>query len=252
MSNTPIRPHQFAFNNEILRGVVGSSALGLSIGGDDRDEMGICIEPPEYVMGLRTFEQFIHRDQPEGVRSGPDDLDLTIYSMRKFCRLAKQGNPSILLLLWLPQYEVRTEAGDELLQIRDAFFSKQVGERFLGYLVSQRLALTGERSKTVNRPELVEKYGYDTKFAYHAVRLGMQGIEYLTTRKLTLPVPEPVRSICLEIRRGERKLADVLSLIQSVEQQLKNLIEKCDAHTDHERIDNFLIDTHLQCWKDSK
>ena len=56
----------------ILRCLVGSGVHGTAVEGqDDRDEMGICIEPPEYVVGLRRFEQYIYRTQPEGERSGP-------------------------------------------------------------------------------------------------------------------------------------------------------------------------------------
>ena len=36
---------------------------------DDRDEMGICIEPAEYVAGLRVFNQWVYRTQPEGGRA---------------------------------------------------------------------------------------------------------------------------------------------------------------------------------------
>src|SRR6185295_6437812 len=60
----------------ILRVQVGSGLHGTAIKGqDDRDEMGICVEPPEYVVGLSRFEQYIFRTQPEGHRSGPGDLD---------------------------------------------------------------------------------------------------------------------------------------------------------------------------------
>src|SRR6478736_904721 len=59
----------------ILRVLVGSGVHGTAVEGqDDRDEMGICVEPPEYVVGLRSFEQYIFRTQAEGVRSGPGDL----------------------------------------------------------------------------------------------------------------------------------------------------------------------------------
>ena len=59
--------------HEILRTQVGSGLHGVTIAGtDDRDEMGVCIEPPECVVGLNEFEQYIFRTQPEGqpVRSG--------------------------------------------------------------------------------------------------------------------------------------------------------------------------------------
>jgi predicted nucleotidyltransferase len=157
-----------ALGNEILRGVVGSTAHGTAIESqDDRDEMGVFVEPPECVCGLTPCDHYIYRDQPEGVRSQAGDLDLTMYSLRKFCRLAAQGNPSVILLLWLPVHICKEPIGAELVTMRNAFVSKQSGERFLGYLAAQKMRLTGERTRSVNRPELVAKYGYDTKFAMH-------------------------------------------------------------------------------------
>ena len=64
--------------------------------------MGSCIEPPEYVAGLRVFEQWVYRTQPEGARSGPGDIDRTVFSLRKWCRLALAGNPTVMLLLHIP------------------------------------------------------------------------------------------------------------------------------------------------------
>jgi uncharacterized protein len=44
-------------------------------GTDDRDEMGVCVEPLAYIAGLRPFEHWVFRTQPEGVPSGPGDVD---------------------------------------------------------------------------------------------------------------------------------------------------------------------------------
>jgi predicted nucleotidyltransferase len=241
-----------ALDNEIMRGVVGSTALGTAIDGqDDRDEMGVCVEPANYVCGLGNFEQYIYRTQPEGVRSGPGDLDLVIYSLRKYCRLAAQGNPSILILLWLPKYELLTPLGEELVGLREAFVSRAAGWRFLGYLTSQRRALTGEKTKKVSRPELVEKHGFDTKFATHALRLGLQGIRYLTERRIDLPIPEPDLSLLRSIRMGEVPLKDALALILETEGKLQRLAEECTLHPDTARINEFLVNAHLKTWEEN-
>ncbi len=238
-----------ALKNEILRGVVGSTAHGTAIEGqDDRDEMGICIEPPEYVLGLRLFEQYIYRDQPEGKRSQPGDLDLTIYSLRKFCRLAAKGNPSVLILLWLPKYIGGTNLGRALVLERDAFISREAGQRFLGYLISQKRALKGERTKKVNRPELVERYGYDTKFAMHALRLGFEGIQYITEGRLALPVEEPNLSTLRAVRQGEVDLGEILKLIEDAETRLVKAINECKREADFEAINKFLIAAHQAHW----
>ena len=61
----------------------------------------MCIEPPEYLLGFQRFEHFVYRTQPEGHPSGPGDLDLTVYGLRKFCALALKGSPTTLLPLFV-------------------------------------------------------------------------------------------------------------------------------------------------------
>jgi hypothetical protein len=74
-----------------------------------------------------------------------------------------------------------------------------------------------------NRPELVAIHGYDTKYAMHALRLGLQGIELLTTGRITLPVPEPHRAYLRSIRRGQRPLAEVLDAVTCAQARLTEL-----------------------------
>ena len=242
---------EIALGNEILRGLVGSTAHGINIiGQDDRDEMGVFIEPPERVCGLNPCDHYIYRTQPEGVRSGPGDLDLTLYSLRKFARLAAQGNPSVLILLWLPEYVTSTHLGERLVAMRDAFVSREAGERFLGYLISQRMRMTGERTKKVSRPELVEKYGYDTKFAMHALRLGFEGIEYMRKGTLTLPVAEPNLTTLRKLRGGEYGFDDALALIRQAEANLRDAIDGCHREADRGAIDRFLVAAHVTRWNE--
>lgn len=245
-----MRTEQIVEDNEILRGLVGSTAHGTGLDGhEDRDEMGIFIEPQEHVCGLTSLDHHIYRTQPEGVRSGPGDLDLTRYSLRKFTRLAVQGNPSILLLLWLPDYIITHSIAERLIEMRELFVSKEAGARFLGYLISQRMRLTGERAKTVSRPELVEMFGYDTKFAMHALRLGLQGAELLTERNMSVPVRDPDRSTLLAVRRGEVSYNEALALINEAESNLRGLVDSCKWSVDRMTVNSFLVDAHNEWWQ---
>lgn len=244
-----MNPFQIALGNEILRGVVGSTAHGTAVDGqDDRDEMAVFIEPPENVCGLEPCAHYIYRSKPEGVRSEAGDLDLTMYSLRKFCGLAEQGNPSVVILLWLPVYETKTPIGSLLIDIREAFISRTSGERFLGYLVAQRMKMLGERNQTVNRPELVKKYGFDTKFAMHALRLGFEGIEMMSKRSITLPVAEPNLAILRGVRTGKFTLGQTLKMIDEAEKELRSLLENNTWETDRQRIQNFMVDAHRTHW----
>jgi hypothetical protein len=238
----------------ILRVQVGSGVHGVTIENqDDRDEMGICIEPPEYVIGLRQFEQYEFRTQPVGHRSGPGDLDLVVYSLRKWMRLALQGNPTVLLPLFVPDSEVCAidEHGRFLRDRPELVLSRQVAHRFIGYLRSQREQLVGIKSKRhTNRPELVETYGFDTKFAYHMVRLGLQGVELMTTGRITLPIPEPSRTWLRELRRGEHTKEEALEVAEGLELQLAVLIDTSPLPREPDRrgADEWLIYAYERAW----
>jgi predicted nucleotidyltransferase len=218
----------------ILRGLVGSTAHGLHTddGVDDRDEMGICIEPMANMIGPYEFEQVIYRTAAEregkqDAKSRAGDLDLTVYSLRKWTRLALQGNPTVLMLLFVPpeMCPVRTALASHLSAMSDHFVSREAGQRFLGYLTAQKQRMLGERgSKGVQRPELVEKYGYDTKYAMHMVRLGMQGVEFMKTGRMTLPMAEPERSWIRSIRVGKVSQQDVLTRAGELEREIKDLL----------------------------
>ena len=239
-----------ALSNEILRGVVGSTAHGTAIEGkDDRDEMGVFIEPAENVCGLVACDHYVYRDKPQGVRSEAGDLDLTLYSLRKYCRLAARGNPTVIILLWLPTHVVTTPLGAELVAMREAFISRESGARFLAYCVTQKMKLKGQRTHAVNRPELVAKHGYDTKFAMHALRLGFEGIELLTARRLTLPVAEPNLSTLRAVRSGEVTLTEVLALIENAETRLRALVDACALTADATAINAFLVRAHVRYWQ---
>ncbi len=256
---TNVTPRAIAEPNTILRGLVGSNVHGLVLPGtDDRDEMGVCLEPRQYVVGFGKFEQWVHRTAAErqghaGAQSQAGDIDVTVYSLRKWARLALQGNPTVLLLLYLPDHAVvlRTEIGAALQRLAPAFASIQAGKRFLGYLEAQRQRLVGERGqRDVNRGELVERFGYDTKYAMHMLRLGHQGVEFLETGRLSLPIPESVRSHLMNVRLGRSNLAEVLTECKELEMRLNALLSASPLplEPDRDRVERFVMDAYAVAW----
>jgi predicted nucleotidyltransferase len=217
--------------------------------------MGVCIEPPEYVIGLRQFEHCVARTQPQGHSSGPGDVDLTVYGLRKFCRLAAKGSPTVLLLFFVEDDDVllRTEIGAELQALAPAFLSKQTGRAFLGYLEAQARSLRGERHATRTR-ELSAAHGYDTKFAMHALRIGYQGIELLETGRISLPMREPIRGRLREVRAGSPALSDILDEIEEVTGKLQTLAGSTGlpASADADAIDGFLLAAYQRHWATSR
>lgn len=243
---------RIAREGSVLRGLVGSTVHGLSNPGtDDRDEMGVCVEPPEYVLGLRRFEHCVARTQPEGVPSGPGDVDLTVYGLRKFCRLAAKGSPTVLLLFFVRGGDVLecTTLGERLQALAPAFLSQHTGRAFLGYLDGQARSLRGERHATRTR-ELSTTHGYDTKFAMHALRIGHQGIELLTEGTISLPISEPTRSRLRQVRAGTPPLTEILNELDHVTERLRILAEASSLPpaADAARINAFLQEAYLEAW----
>ncbi len=204
----------------ILRGEVGSTLHGTAVSGqDDRDEMAVVVADPPFVTGLGRWESQVWRSKPEGVRSEAGDLDLMLYEARRYIHLAAGGNPSILLLLYVPEHKLvsATKHGRELQELAPQIVSKLAIQRYRGYMRSQALRLLGLRgigrgARTGARPELVEEYGYDTKFAMHMVRLGFQGVELCREGFLTLPMSGEALARCREVREGRVSAEDAFAL----------------------------------------
>jgi hypothetical protein len=207
-------PRDIALANEILRSIVGSGVHGIAVQGtDDHDEMGVFVEPRDHVYGAKpALDQHVWRTRGEGERSRPGDTDLVIYSLRKYLRLATKGNPTALLPLFAPESDVLvlTEVGSSLRALRGAFVSQDAVRRFLGYLRRQHAHMFAGGS---GRPELVERYGWDTKFGAHALRLALQGWELASTGRLTLPLPANERSLVLSVKQGGVGRDEVSALI---------------------------------------
>lgn len=245
----------------ILRGLVGSTVHGLNVndGIEDRDEMGVCVEPFEAAMALwAPFEQFVYRSAAEregrdDARSRAGDLDMIIYSLRKWVRLALKGNPTILLLLFTPDDQLVhcDQLGSELRALTPSIISRRVQGPYFGYLQAQKQRLTGERGqKRIHRPELEEMYGFDTKYAMHMLRLGFQGVELLTTGRLSLPMREPERSFLLDVRRGKISEQECLTRAGELEQELSDLAttSPLPEEPDEARVEEWVLDAYRRRW----
>jgi predicted nucleotidyltransferase len=251
---------QMAERTTILRVPAGSNLHGLALPGhDDTDEVGVCIEDIEAAVGFSEFEQFIYRTaaEREGKHDAPSqhgDLDLTIFSLRKFLRLAMQGNPQIVQCLFVPSSlcTVRDAIGEKLQELAPLIISRHAGARYLGYLEAQRQRLLGERGqKKTNRPELEAKHGFDTKYAMHILRLGFQGVELLTTGRLTLPMAEQDRAFVYATRLGEVPLQDVLTKAGELERQIKDLLldAPIPAEPARDEIQAWMVSMYFEKWK---
>lgn len=242
----------------ILMVEVGSTAHGTGLpGGEDHDQLAVVVETPDQLLGLdeKGFQTVMQRTQPEGVRSGPGDIDRTLHSLRRFIRLAASGNPSILMTLWAP-VEYSTPLGVELQELGEAFVGRHVVPRYRGYMQSQALRLLGLRGGGHGkrgggqREELVAEHGFDTKYAMHCSRLGFQCIELLTTGKLDLPIQGEPAEWLRSVRRGDVSIDEWWNRSLELDAQLEAMESDDDFRPgpDRNRIDAWSIDAHRRTW----
>lgn len=242
----------------ILMVEVGSTAHGTGIpGGEDHDELAVVVETPEQLVGLdeRGFVTVMQRTQPEGERSGPGDIDRTLYSLRRFLRLAASGNPSILMSFWAPVEHI-TPVGQELRALSDAFIGRHVIPRYRGYMRSQAQRLLGVsggghgRRGGGGRIELIEAYGYDTKYAMHTARLGFQCIELLTTGGLQLPIQGPDADWLRSVRQGDVPFEQWWDRVLALDAQLEQMADDGSLRPgpDRARVERWSVAAHQAVW----
>lgn len=233
----------------------GSELHGAKVGQtDDTDLYGVYIEAPEQALGLDPSEHFVWSTAGDQRRNGPDDIDVTLYSLRKWAGMAAKGNATALHFLFAAPKEVEPGAWRKIQAGSELFLSRNSSKQFLGFADDQFKRLTGEKGsgKKGQRPEYIGKYGYDTKAAMHGLRLLYECLELMAHRRITLPRPE--KDLLIEVRTGEwpleRVLAHAKKLAKEVEEAVAGspLPEKVDRHA----ISELIAHVHLEFWNQSK
>lgn len=239
----------------ILEAVVGSTVHGTAVkdGLEDLDLMAIVLEDIKTFAGFNATDTWTTRTKPMGVRSEAGDIDHVSYGLRKYLNLALKGNPSILLALFVPQEHVRDimPQGFELRGLAPSIVSKQAYMPFRGYMRQQHERLLGLRGqRNVTRPELVEAYGYDTKYAAHVVRLGLQGEELLQTGRISLPMREADRALVIKVRTGGFSLAEASEQIIHAEKRLDEAyaISPLPDRPDWAKVEAWMLSTYRRHW----
>lgn len=167
----------------LLAGIVGSTAYGLAGPESDVDLLGMFAAPTERFHGLHPPVG----SQASRVSTSPD---VTVHECLKWCRLALSGNPTATELVWLPDelYQTRTQLGDDLIGIRQAFLSApRVRDAYLGYAVRQfrRLQSRGDGTFSADVRKRTSKH------ARHLARLVHQGRQLYTTGRVQIRLADP-------------------------------------------------------------
>lgn len=217
-----ITPPEFVPTNTVYLTTMGSVAYGVSTNSSDFDVYGVCVPPLEvmfpscygYVSGFdsaSTFEVF----QEHHVNYNDCEYDLNIYSLVKYVFLLMGNNPNMIDSLFTPDdcVLVKTRISDLLRKNKELFLSNQLYVKFKGYAKSQYMQLKAKLShNNEKRNESIQTVGYDTKFAYHLIRLVSECEQMLLEGTLDL---RRNTSILKDIRAGKVSMQEFDALYET-------------------------------------
>jgi len=233
-----ISPPSFLPSNMHYETMMGSIAYGLDSDNSDLDIYGFAIPPKNMVFphldgeiyGFGTqkkrFEQFqAHHVFDQDAKGGKgQEIDISVYNIVKYFHLCMENNPNMLDSLFSSTNSVLfiTKIGTMVRDNRKIFLHKGSWHKFKGYSYSQ-LHKIDNKKPVGKRKELVEKYGFDIKFAYHVVRLLNECEMILTEGDLDITRN---REQLKSIRRGEWSEKDIRDYFQQKELAMEKLYQE--------------------------
>ncbi len=241
----------FLYTDRLIHIFVGGSELhgAKVLGTDDIDIYGIYIEPPEIALGLESLPHFVWSTAGDDRRNGPNDIDVTLYSLKRWAALACKGNPTALHFLFAANL-IKNEVWQQILLSKDVFLAQTCARQFIGFADDQLKRMTGQKGhgKKGQRPEIEEKLGYDVKAAMHTIRLLYECKELLAEGQITLPRPE--RDLLIEVRTGKHPMEKIIEMASELFAECETLSTKSPLATevDRRRISKLVSDCYRQAW----
>ena len=188
----------------------------------DTDIRSVFIPTKDYFLGLKSVEM---------IEEKQDGKDIEHWSIAKLIRLCIKGNPSALNVLFcrkVDKFFIDEEWGQRILDIKGEFLSKRTVTAIVGYVISQIHKLTiGRGAKEGKRGVMIEKYGYDVKFCYHAVMLTHMGVELVKTGLYSPYRKQEEQKYLRSLRVGEIPIEDVRHVIEENLKTIKTIEAVC-------------------------
>ena len=242
-----------AINNRIYKIRTGSQMYGTVTPNSDEDYGGIFIPNKEYVIGLKRCDQVdLSNKKSTTIRNQKGDIDYTLYSLPKFIKLAIGNNPNIIEFFFADYTCILHEDKywNKLKENYHLFISKKAYYTFKGYSYSQRKKLETKKENMTGRKELAGKFGYDTKFASHLIRLLGEGLEILTEGRIILPLR--YNNLVRDIKLGQYTLDWVLKKAEEIEKlvDLAYVNSKLQDRADLVKINKLQMELLEEYWEE--
>lgn len=242
-----IKPPGFVRSGTQYLTIMGSVAYGVSGDTSDMDIYGFCIPPKDMVfphlkgeiLGFGTpdnrFEQFQQHHIIE--KDHGKEYDFNIYSIVKYFQLVMENNPNMIDSIYTASDCVikATEIANHVRDNRKLFLQKRCWHSFKGYAYQQMHKMKSKNpDPNSKRYELIKKFGFDVKFAYHVVRLLNEVEQIMVEHDLDL---KRNNEQLKEIRRGEWTMQQIEDYFRFKEKSLEEVYTKSTLpHKPDERV----------------
>jgi len=242
----------FPYPDRLIHLFIGGSELhGAKVHGtDDLDIYGVYIEPPEIALGLESLPHFVWSTAGDDRRNGPSDIDVTLYSLKKWAGLACKGNPTALHFLFAKS-ALKSSIWSAVLAQKEIFVARSCVKQFLGFADDQLKRMTGQkgRGKKGQRPEIEAEFGYDVKAAMHTLRLLYECKELVSSGRITLPRPE--RDFLVRVRSGGYALEKVVAMVNELTAECLDSEEnsRLPERVDREAVSRLLANCYRRAWE---
>lgn len=231
--------------------LMGSVSYGASQDNSDLDVYGITIPPIEILFPFLAgeipgFGQQVQRFKSytqSHIDDGDVEYDFNIYNIVSYFQLAMENNPNVLDSLFVYDEHVlyQDEGSQFMRENREVFLHKGSFHKYTGYAHSQLNKMEhGSNSKNPKRLLSIEKYGFDVKFGYQAVRLMLQLEDIL--KEHTMDIQKHAQ-VLRDIRNGKWEKEQLIQWVKNKEQQLKvDYQESTLRHSpDEQSVRNILV-----------
>jgi predicted nucleotidyltransferase len=212
--------------------IMGSFAYGVSGDSSDVDVYGFCIPKMEVVFphmngvlhGFDDNYEKFENWQQHHIKYDNKEYDMDIYNIIKYFRLIRDNNPNMIDSLFVPERCILecTDIGKMVRENRHMFLHAGSYYKFKGYAYSQKAKML-TKNPIGKRRDIIDKYGFDTKFGYNLVRLLSECEQILSTGDLDL---EKNNEQLKSIRNGEWTPAQLCEYFDSKEKHLEELYSK--------------------------
>jgi predicted nucleotidyltransferase len=256
----------FQWPDELIHLFIGGSGLHGATGNKptDLDLNGIYIQPADRILGIsqmivnedgtrKVFDPDVHVWSSSGdhAKNKAGDVDLNLYSLRKWATMAATGNTTALEFLFANDNQAENPYiwNRHIASNKFDFVSRRAGFHFAEFSKSMLKRLKGEgQGKHGQRPELEAEFGYDVKAAMHLIRVLDEGRELMDDGRITLPRPNA--EFLKTIRNGAYTLPEIEQMYEQrlAELQAAQAGSPLPAELDRARISKVITDAQIEHW----